>query len=297
MGEAWLYAVITTAVAAVMAAATWRPRPGQAAALLIGPVLSVAAVVGAVSGGLGLLALLVVPFAYLLVAAALPWQRLWAQWAVPATVMVGCLALAASGGRGLTMLLVLAIPFTSAAVGLARLRHDRRAEPAPGDGGLDGVGGVGGDGVTAGTAHVQPAYHEPSASERLLAPVVVAATALQGVAGLALVGYAGWGYLLEKRHPSTGPWAGAAYVILGGLAVLGLALAAGFFALAVALRRRYPDFRRIFVVVQLVSVALLVGNAGHPWTVPGIAWGLGTAALALVGRDRRATAPPGLTAG
>ncbi len=309
MGDARLCAAITFAVAAIMTAAMWRPRPRQAVLLLVGPVLAVAAAVGAVSGGLGLMALFLVPYAYLLVAAALPWERPWARWVVPATVMTGCLALAAPGLRSPTMLLVLAIPFTSAAVALVGVRSHRRAVPVPGDGHDEGVersgpvgaagrvGDVGGFGGGAGVAADEQADLEPSRSERVLARVVVAAAALQGLAGLALVGYAAWGYLLEKRHPSTGPWAGAVYVMLLVIAVLGLALAAGFFALAVALRRRHLYFRRIFVIVQMVGVALLVGNAGRPWTWPGTAWGLGTAALALVGRGRRATAPPSVTVG
>src|SRR6478735_8619970 len=101
MSEAWLYDGVTAAVAAVMTAAVWRPRPGQWVLLLVGPLLAAGAAALSVSSALGLMVLLVIPYTYLLVSAALPWERAWARWAVPGIVVAGCSALAATASATL----------------------------------------------------------------------------------------------------------------------------------------------------------------------------------------------------
>jgi hypothetical protein len=66
MTEAWLYAGVTAAMAAVMTAAVWRPRPGQWVLLLVGPLLAAGGAAASVSSGSGLAVLLVIPYTYLL---------------------------------------------------------------------------------------------------------------------------------------------------------------------------------------------------------------------------------------
>lgn len=277
MSEAWLYAGVTGAMAAVVSAAVWRPRPGQWALLLVGPLVAVGAAAVSVSSGLGLTVVFVVPYTYLLVAAALPWERAWARFAVPGIAVAGCLALAANASGSLLARVLLAAPFAIAVLalirGVARLKFGDR-------------------GIRRARDHLRFGSTDPTPppSALLVERAVVAVSALQGAAGVAVIGLGVWVLVLERRHPTTGPWAGAGYVVALLLAVLGVVVAATFFGLAEGLRRRYRDFRPVFVVVQGVVGVLLLLFRGVSWTGPGVAWAFGTAALAMVVRARPATA-------
>jgi hypothetical protein len=277
MSEAWLYAGVTSAVAAVMTAALWRPRPGQWVLLLIGPLLATAAALWPVSSGLGLLVLLVIPYTYLIVPAALPWERAWARGAVPGIVVAGCLALGTPASASLLVRVLLAAPL---AIGLLALFRGMTR-------------------VRAGDTEIRRerdsrrfGYRDatPPPSVPLVERAVVAVATVQGAAGIAVIGLGVWVLVLEQRHPTTGPWAGTAYVIAGLLAGLGVVIAAMFFGLAQGLRRRYDDFRAVFVVVQVVVGVLLLPFRGVSWTGPGVTWAFGTAALAMFVSVRPATA-------
>ncbi|MGO4597164.1 hypothetical protein [Terrabacter sp. 2RAF25] len=270
MSDAWVYAVVTIAVAAVASAAVWRPRPGQAALLLVGPLLATAAAAGNVSGGLGRTALLVIPYTYLLVAASLPWERFWARVAVPGTVVAGCLGLGATAGAALPVLVVLAAPFAIGAIALLRaLAGPHPGNQGSGHGHHDGLG--------------QPEHAAPPRPTARIAPVIVAVATLQGVAGLAIAALGAVTLFLQRRHPDTGMWSGLGEVIAVVVLVLGALLAATFLGLAAGLHRRYRDFRPVFVVLQGLVAALLLLTVGSGWVGVGVAWALGTAALALTG--------------
>ena len=277
MSEAWLYSGVTAVVAAVVTAALWRPRPGQWVLLLVGPLLAAGAAAGSVSSGLGLTVLLVIPYAYLLVAAALPWERAWARWAVPGVVVAGCLALAATASASLLVRVLLAAPFAIGVLALFRAMPRVRA----------GDREIRRDGDRRRFGHMDAT---PPASASVIELAVVAVAALQGLAGVTLIGFGVWVLALEQRNPTTGTWAGSASVIAAFAAGLGVVIAAMFFGLALGLRRRYGDYRAVFVVGQvLVGVLLLLSQRGS-WTGPGVAWAFGTAALAMFVRVRPPTA-------
>lgn len=278
MSDTWLYAVVTIAVAAVAAAAVWRPRPGQAVLLLVGPLLASAGAAGSVSGGLGLTALLVIPYAYLLVAAALPWDRAWSRVAVPGTVVAGCLALGATARADLPVLVVLAAPFAIAVIALFRA-------PARFHAGDAGAGQERHDGRS------EPEDAAPPRATPRIAPVIVAVATLQGVAGLAIAGLGAGTLISQQRPPDTGMWSGLGEVIGAVIAVLGVLLAATFLGLAAGLHRRYRDLRLVFVVLQGLVAVLLLLTRGSGWTGAGVAWALGTAALALAGSTPNQKAP------
>ena len=278
MSEAWLYAGVTAAVAVVVTAAVWRPRPMQSVLLLVGPLLAAGAAARSVSsGGLGLTVLLVIPYTYLIVAAALPWERAWARWAVPGSVVAACLALAATASASLLERVLLAAPFAIGVLalfrGMARVRAGdeevRQERERRRFGSKDAT---------------------PPPSVPLAERAVAAVATLQGAAGIAVVGLGLWVLAFEHRHPTTGPWAGTGYVIAGLLAGLGMVTAAMFFGLAQGLRRRYDDFRAVFVVVQVLGGVLLLLFQGGSWTGPAVAWAFGTAALGMFGGVRPATA-------
>ena len=245
--------------------------------LLVGPLRAAAAAAGSVSSALGLTVLLVIPYPYLLVSVALPWERAWARWAVPGIVVAGCSALAATASASLLVRVLLAAPF---AIGVLALFREMAR-------------------VRAGDKEIRRerdrrrfGYKDatPPPSVPVVERVVVGLSTLQGLAGIAVICLGLWVLVLEGRHPTTGTWAGVGYVIAAVLAGLGVVVAAMFFGLAQGLRRRYGDFRAVFVVVQVVVGVLLLHTRGGSWVGPGVAWAFGTAALAMFVRVRPAAA-------
>jgi hypothetical protein len=274
MSQAWLYAGVTAAVAAVVTAAVWWPRPGQWVLLLVGPLMAVGAAAASVSSGLGLMVLLVVPYTYLLVAAALPWERGWARWGVPGIVVAGCLALAAPASASPLVRVLLAAPF---AIGVLALFRAARAR-------------AGDDVIRRERDRRRFGYKDAPDPVPVIERAVVAVATLQGLAGIAVIGLGLWFLAMEYRYPTTGTWAGVGYAIAAFFGTLGVVIAAIFFGLASGLHRRFDEFRVVFVVMQvLVAVLLLLSHADW-WTAPGVAWTLSTAALAMFFRVRPATA-------
>ena len=226
---------------------------------------------------LGLMVLLVIPYTYLLVSAALPWERAWARWAVPGIVVAGCSALAATASATLLVRVLLAAPFAIGVLALfremARVRagereirrqRDRRRfgykDATPSSVGSPGSAGGRGGGHAAGARRHR--RHRP----RAVGP---------GPRGsIPDHGHLGRRRLRDRSSP-------------GGL---GVVVAAMFFALAQGLRRRYDEFRAVFVVMQVVVGVLLLLTRGGSWTGPGVAWAFGTAALAMFVRVRPAAA-------
>jgi hypothetical protein len=221
--------------------------------------------------------LLVIPYTYLIVPATLPWERAWARWAVPGIVVAGCLALGTPASASLLVRVLLAAPLAIGLMGL--FRGVARARAGDTD-------------IRRERDRRRFGYKDatPPPSVPLVERAVVAVATLQGAAGIAVIGLGMWVLVLEQRHPTTGPWAGTAYVIAGLLAGLGVVIAAMFFGLAQGLRRRYDDFRAVFVVAQVLVGVLLLLFRGGSWTGPGVAWAFGTAALAMFVRVRPATA-------
>ena len=118
MSEAWLYAGVTAAVAAVMTAAGGDRGQVSGFCCLSDRCLRLGPPLGRCPAALGQTVLLVIPYTYLLVSAALPWKRAWARWAVPGIVVAGCSALAATPSASLLVRVLLAAPF---AIGLLAL--------------------------------------------------------------------------------------------------------------------------------------------------------------------------------
>ena len=267
MSEAWLYAGVTAAVAAVVTAAVWRPRPAQWVPLLVGPLIAAGAAAASVSSGLGLMALLVVPYTYLLVAAALPWERGWARWGVPGIVVAGCLVLAAPASASPLVRVLLAAPFAIGVLALFRAAHAR----------------AGDEDIRRERDRRRFGYN--GATSPAPAPVieraVVAVATVQGLAGIAVIGLGLWFAAIEYRYPKTGAWAGFGYAIAAFFGTLGVVIAAIFLGLASGLHRQFDEFHVVFVVMQVLVAVLLLLSHGDWWTAPGVAWTLSTAALAM----------------
>lgn len=276
MSEAWLYAGVTAAVAAVVAAAVWRPRPAQWVLLLVGPLLAAGAAAASVSSGLGPTVLLVITYSYLLVPAALPWERAWARWAVPGIVVAGCLALATTASASLLVRVLLAAPLAIGVLalfrGMARVLAGER-------------------GIRRERDRRRFGYRDatPPPSVPVVERAVVAVATLQGLAGIAVVGLGLWFLVLEQRYPTTGVWGPSGNAISAFFVGLGVVIAVPYLGLAQGLRRQYDWYRPLFVVAQ-VLVGVLFLTSGASWVAPGAAWALGTAALAMLGSHAPATA-------
>jgi len=276
MSEAWLYVGVTVAVAAVVTAAVWRPRPVQWVLLLVGPLIAAGAAAASVSSGLGLMALLVVPYTYLFVAAALPWERGWARWGVPGTVVAGCLALAAPASASPLVRVLLAAPFAIGVLALFRAAHAR----------------AGDEDIRRERDRRRFGYNDATSPPPVpvIERAVVAVATVQGLAGIAVIGLGLWFVAMEYRYPTTGAWAGFGYGIAAFFGALGVVIAAIFLGLAKGLHRQFDEFRVVFVVMQVLVAVLLLLSHGDWWTAPGVAWALSTAALAMFFRVRPATA-------
>jgi hypothetical protein len=257
---AWPYVAATGALALVMTAAVWRPRARQVALLLTGPVVTVAALVGPDWGGLGLLGVLVVPFAYLLVPSVLPWAKPWAGWAVPAAVLVACGVLAAPS-RFTGPMSLFALPFVLALVALVRalFRLHRPAGPTT---------------SAPGTSHGSPAAGR----------AVVVVAAIQGAVALLAGGVIAAVLLGPNANTgSTNGLAGLGSALALLFAGIAVAVAAVYVGLAVGLHRRYRDFRYVFTAVQILALAVCVWTGRALWVWALAAWVAATVALAHLG--------------
>ena len=251
------YFVTTCALALVMTAAVWRPTVTQAVLLLTGPVVTGAAFVGPAWGVLGLLGVLIVPFAYLLVSAVLPWSKLWARWAVPATVLAVSAVLAAPS-RFLGPLFVL--PLILAFVALLRALFQLHWTGVP-----------------------SPSEPETTRGHPAAGRAVVIAATLQGVAALLAGAYCAAIGLNPRANIGTngiGMLEKDLGLLLAGVAV---AVAAVFLGVAVGLSRRYRDFRYVFTAVQVIALALCMWTGHGAWVWGAVAWVAATVTLAYLG--------------
>lgn len=125
---AYLLAVVPVLV--VVTAAIWRPRPWQAALLLAGPLLTLAAVLEVRPFHLaGWLATIGVPYALLTIVPLLRWRRPWARVAVPGTVLAVCAGFVVAARAEPAVAFYLALPAVIALGALARALLDRRRRP------------------------------------------------------------------------------------------------------------------------------------------------------------------------
>lgn len=132
------YFLIVVPVLAVVTAAVWPPRPGSAALILAGPLITLAAVAGIpLFEQLGWLAVIGVPYAVLVVPPVLNWRRPWATVLVPGTVLVICGGFMIVSRGEAAVVFYLSLPVILAAGALARVLFTRFrrsvdiADPSP----------------------------------------------------------------------------------------------------------------------------------------------------------------------
>lgn len=117
---------------AVVTAAVWVPRRGQALALLLGPAIVLASVTGVLGHRGWWLGTIGVQWLGLLVAPVLPYRRAWARVAVPLTALAPSVFLVLQSGFAIEALVYLGFPVATGLVGLALgIVHLRTARGRP----------------------------------------------------------------------------------------------------------------------------------------------------------------------
>lgn len=121
------YLLVVGPLVGLSLAAVRPPGPAHLVLLLGGPVLAAAAA-GGVPGveRLGWVAVIGIPYAYLLVLPVLPWRRRWARVAIPAVVLVDVGLAVAVGRADAPVLFFAAFPACAALVGLVVAARSRR---------------------------------------------------------------------------------------------------------------------------------------------------------------------------
>ena len=124
------YFAVIVPLVAVAVAALWPPRWWQVALQVSGPVLTgLAALEVAGFDYLGWIAVLGIPYAYLIVMPLVPWRRDWARVAMPVIVMAVVGIIVGLARFEVAVVFYLAMPFAAAVLGLVLLavsRRDRR---------------------------------------------------------------------------------------------------------------------------------------------------------------------------
>lgn len=145
MSFAAVYLLAVLPLLLLATAAVWPPRLWQAALLMAGPAITLAAVLEVWPVPLlGWVSDIGVAYAVLTVAPALPWRRRWARLAIPATTAVVCATFIGAAGGDPAVVFYLAPPLllavASLTVALLRLRGKRRQTDPPADTSSSGSG-------------------------------------------------------------------------------------------------------------------------------------------------------------